>query len=88
MVLEPLVNDGRGSSCAAGGLLSGIIFSFVSVRFEPQALRAKDEAFRPFTRQIDAIEAQVGELEQVVGTLDAYTRKLEARFNAVRSAQH
>mmetsp|Transcript_28073 Transcript_28073/g.91763 ORF Transcript_28073/g.91763 Transcript_28073/m.91763 type:complete len:428 (-) Transcript_28073:73-1356(-) len=49
-----------------------------------QALRLKDDAFAPYLRQIDDIEAQVGELEGVVKTLDEHTKRLETRFIDVK----
>jgi len=51
------------------------------------ALAAKDSAFTPFLATIDAIDAQVGELETVVSTLDGYTRRLEVRVAALQEQQ-
>lgn len=50
-----------------------------------QSLAAKDASFAPFLGVMEAIEAQVGELEAVVSTLDGYTRRLESRLGALQT---
>ena len=51
-----------------------------------EKLHTKCDAMMPQLAQIDALEAQVGELESAVQQLDGYTRRLEAKFSALRGS--
>ena len=46
-------------------------------------LNGKYEELVPQLAQIDAMEAQVGELENAVAQLDSYSRRLEAKFQSL-----
>jgi len=47
------------------------------------ALRSKEAALAPYLGLAEGLEAQLGELETVVATLDGYTRSLEARVKSL-----
>lgn len=52
-----------------------------------EALQAKYEELQPCLDQIDEIDVSVTALEQAVGMMDAYTKRLEAKFKKLDRAQ-
>ncbi len=52
------------------------------------ARQAKAADLQPQLDQLDQLDGQVGELETAVEQLDAYSRRLETKFDALASRKH
>ena len=92
---ETQVTDQSGKTAFVTGANSGIGFHVARVlatkharvlmgcRSEERARQAKAADLQPQLDQLDQLDGQVGELEAAVEQLDAYSRRLETKFDAL-----